>query len=71
MTDDEEKQEMIEQGRSWRRHKRRLGDFVEDALKPIVEVVDEKFGTNLKGCEACRRRKQWLNSLTEEKSDTE
>lgn len=51
--------------RSWRKHRKRFGDYVEGALKPIVEVIDDNLGTNIKGCGACQKRKEMLNKLDE------
>lgn len=48
-----------------------LGDKVEKALEPIVKVIDDKLGTNIKGCSGCQKRKQWLNQLTQPKEPIE
>lgn len=57
--------------RSWRRHsRRRLGDAVEKMLEPVVEVIDNKLGTNIKGCAGCQKRKEILNQLDEKISNT-
>jgi len=38
-----------------------LGDKVERIAKPIAVGIDRVFGTNVKNCEACKRRRDWLN----------
>lgn len=37
------------------------GDRLELLLAPIVDWLDRTFGTRLKGCKACRERRDRLN----------
>ncbi len=50
----------------WSRPRMRLGDKVEKILKPVVEVIDNNLGTNLKECQGCKKRKEMLNKLDED-----
>lgn len=38
-----------------------LGDVVEIVAKPVAKVSDAVFGTNLRNCEKCPERKEYLN----------
>jgi len=38
-----------------------LGDRVERIAQPIARVIDKVAGTNIQGCGACQRRKEYLN----------
>jgi hypothetical protein len=38
-----------------------LGDRVERIAQPIARVIDKVAGTNIQGCGACKKRKEWLN----------
>lgn len=38
-----------------------LGDIVHKVAQPIAKVVDRLAGTNIQGCGACQRRKEYLN----------
>jgi hypothetical protein len=41
-----------------------LGDRVERIAQPIARVIDKVAGTNIQGCGACQKRKEWLNNIT-------
>ena len=41
-----------------------IGDRVEQFLRPVVQTVDRIFGTNIKNCGDCKKRKGTLNNLT-------
>lgn len=41
-----------------------LGDRVERIAQPIARVIDRVAGTNIQGCGACQKRKEWLNNIT-------
>ena len=41
-----------------------LGDRVERIAQPIARVIDRVAGTNIQGCGACQKRKEWLNNMT-------
>lgn len=41
----------------------RLGDRVERIAQPIAKAIDKVAGTNIQGCGACKKRKEWLNNL--------
>ena len=38
-----------------------LGDRVERIAQPIARVIDRVAGTNIQGCGACQKRKEYLN----------
>lgn len=38
-----------------------LGDVVEKIAQPIAGSIDKIFGTNVKNCGGCRKRKKSLN----------
>lgn len=38
-----------------------LGDRVERIAQPIARVIDKVAGTNIQGCKACQKRKEYLN----------
>ena len=38
-----------------------LGDRVERIAQPISSVIDRVAGTNIQGCGACQKRKEYLN----------
>lgn len=38
-----------------------LGDRVERIAQPIARVIDRVAGTNIQGCGACKKRKEYLN----------
>lgn len=40
-----------------------LGDLVATVAKPIAFAVDKLFGTNLRGCLSCQRRRARLNRI--------
>lgn len=42
---------------------KRLGDAVESIAKPIAKTIDKALGTDLEHCEACERRKNFLNNF--------
>lgn len=39
-----------------------LGDRVEKIAKPIAKVIDKIAGTNIQECNACKKRKEYLNN---------
>lgn len=41
-----------------------FGDMVEKIAKPVAKIIDAVTGTDLEHCNACKKRKEWLNSLT-------
>ncbi len=41
-----------------------LGDRVERIAQPIARVIDKVAGSNIQGCRACQKRKEWLNNIT-------
>tara|TARA_R110000796_G_C14520858_1_gene430849 strand:- start:26 stop:244 length:219 start_codon:yes stop_codon:yes gene_type:complete len=41
-----------------------LGDRVEKIAQPIAKIIDKVAGTNIQGCGACQKRKEYLNNLT-------
>lgn len=45
-----------------------LGDRVERIAQPIARVIDRVAGTNIQGCGACQKRKEWLNEHFPSKS---
>lgn len=50
--------------KKWKRPKRRgLGDVVETIAQPIAKVIDGVLHTNIQGCGACQKRKEFLNQL--------
>lgn len=51
------------------RIKLQLGDRIEKMLAPIVRVIDDMLDTNIKDCSGCKRRKKWLNDLTDTNKD--
>jgi len=40
-----------------------LGDVVADIAEPIAKASDTVFKTKLRGCSACRKRREMLNTL--------
>ena len=38
-----------------------LGDRVERIAQPIARAIDRVAGTNIQGCGACQKRKEYLN----------
>ena len=38
-----------------------LGDRVERIAQPVARVIDRLAGTNIQGCGACQKRKEYLN----------
>jgi len=38
-----------------------LGDRVEKVAQPIAKIIDKIAGTNIQGCGACQKRKEYLN----------
>ncbi len=40
---------------------RGLGDKVESIAQPIAKIIDKIAGTNIQGCGACKKRKEYLN----------
>jgi len=38
-----------------------LGDRVEKIAQPIAKIIDKVAGTNIQGCGACKKRKEYLN----------
>lgn len=38
-----------------------LGDRVERIAQPIARAIDKVAGTNIQGCGACQKRKEYLN----------
>jgi len=38
-----------------------LGDVVETVAQPIAKLIDGVAGTNIQGCGACKKRKEYLN----------
>lgn len=38
-----------------------LGDRVEKIAQPIAKMIDRVAGTNIQGCGACKKRKEYLN----------
>jgi len=38
-----------------------LGDVVAAVAKPVATAIDKVAGTNLKGCEGCKGRRERLN----------
>ena len=47
----------------------RLGNKVASVAQPIAKAIDKTLGTSLAECSGCKKRAQWLNSLTEEALD--
>ena len=41
-----------------------LGDHVERIAQPIARTIDKVVGTNIQGCRACQKRKEWLNNIS-------
>lgn len=39
-----------------------LGDRVEKIAQPIAKAIDRIAGTNIQGCGACQKRKEYLNN---------
>lgn len=39
-----------------------LGDRVEKIAQPIARIIDNFAGTNIQGCGACQKRKEYLNN---------
>lgn len=44
-----------------RLRQRGLGDRVERIVQPIARAIDRVAGTNIQGCGACQKRKEYLN----------
>jgi hypothetical protein len=40
-----------------------LGDRVEKIAQPIAKIIDKVAGTNMQGCGACQKRKEYLNNI--------
>jgi|TARA_X000001382_G_scaffold95513_1_gene69927 hypothetical protein len=40
-----------------------LGDRVEKIAQPIAKIIDKFAGTNIQGCGACQKRKEYLNNI--------
>lgn len=40
-----------------------LGDRVEKIAQPIAKIIDRVAGTNIQGCGACKKRKEYLNNI--------
>ena len=38
-----------------------LGDQVERIAQPVAKVIDKVLKTNVQGCKACKRRRDYLN----------
>jgi hypothetical protein len=38
-----------------------LGDRVERIAQPIARAIDKVAGTDIQGCGACQKRKEYLN----------
>jgi hypothetical protein len=38
-----------------------IGDVVEIAANPIARAIDAVAGTKIQGCQACKKRKDYLN----------
>tara|TARA_R110001606_G_C15094828_1_gene618968 strand:+ start:330 stop:614 length:285 start_codon:yes stop_codon:yes gene_type:complete len=38
-----------------------LGDVVEKFAQPIAKMIDKVAGTDIQGCNACSKRKKYLN----------
>jgi hypothetical protein len=38
-----------------------LGDIVHKVAQPIARAIDKVAGTNIQGCGACQKRKEYLN----------
>ena len=51
------------------RKKIKLGRAVEKVAQPIAGAIDKVAGTNIKECGGCKKRKEWLNGLTEQTLD--
>ena len=47
----------------------RTGDRIHAVAQPIAVAIDAVLKTNIKGCSGCKKRRAWLNSLTEEALD--
>jgi len=41
-----------------------LGDRAERIAQPIARTIDKVAGTNIQGCRACQKRKEWLNNIS-------
>jgi len=44
-----------------RLRQRGLGDRVERIVQPLARAIDRVAGTNIQGCGACQKRKEYLN----------
>ena len=44
-----------------RRNLRGAGDIVHALAHPVAVVIDAVFGTNVKNCQGCQRRRAWMN----------
>jgi hypothetical protein len=40
---------------------RGFGDRIERLARPIAKAIDRVAGTNIQGCGACQKRKEYLN----------
>ena len=38
-----------------------IGDVVHKIAQPIAKSIDKVAGTNIQGCGACQKRKEYLN----------
>lgn len=56
--DGEELKKLVEKYRT-----KGLGDYVAEVLQPVARAIDGAMGTDLEHCEACQKRKDWLNRL--------
>lgn len=43
--------------------RRRLGDIVAQAAKPVVVISDRYLGTDLANCKGCKKRQTALNKI--------
>ena len=44
-----------------RLRQRGLGDRVERIVQPLARAIDRVAGTNIQGCEGCKKRREALN----------
>jgi hypothetical protein len=53
----------MEERKRWKRPRKRkgLGDRVEAFAQPIAKVIDALLGTDIRNCQACKRRRDDLN----------
>ena len=55
------KKERLEKIRAESQRLSGLGDVVERVAQPIAKLIDGVAGTNVQGCRACKKRKEYLN----------